>query len=296
MELSQVVQDIRVNWAKADAKRDEGLTTPADIERQDDITYGPHGTDNLLDVYRPKGADGKLPTIVNIHGGGWVYGCKEIYQFYCMSLAQRGFAVVNINYRLAPENRFPAAVEDIHAAMNWIAENGAAYGIDKDRLVMIGDSAGGQLVSHYATILTNSDFAALFGFSAPAVTVKAVGLYCGCYDGREMALNGSDEVFAEYVNTISQAPTEELLQRLDALSYMTGDFPAAFVMSSMEDFLLPAAEPMARKLESLQVPCELKIYGEKGRPEIGHVFHVNIQLPEATQCNDDACAFFRKYV
>ena len=85
-----------------DAKRDEGLTTPDCIERFDNIRYGEHER-NILDVYRPKDQKGKLPLIVSIHGGGWVYGSKEINQFYCMSLAERGFAVVNFSYRLAPE-------------------------------------------------------------------------------------------------------------------------------------------------------------------------------------------------
>ena len=76
----------------------------------------------------------------------------------------RGFTVVNINYRLAPENKFPAAVEDINMAVKFIEEQGKDYFIDKDRLVMVGDSAGGQLVSHYAAILTNPEFAKLFDF------------------------------------------------------------------------------------------------------------------------------------
>ena len=59
-----------------------------------------------LDVYRQKDATGKLPVIVSVHGGGWVYGDKERYQFYCMDLAERGFAVVNFSYRLAPEYKF----------------------------------------------------------------------------------------------------------------------------------------------------------------------------------------------
>ena len=109
MKLSKTVQDIRTNWAIADAKRDEGLTTPDEIMRFDNISYGPYGKDNLLDIYVNKNVTGIQPAIVNVHGGGWVYGCKEVYQFYCMSLALKGFTVVNINYRLAPENRFPAA-------------------------------------------------------------------------------------------------------------------------------------------------------------------------------------------
>ena len=86
---------IRYDFGKGDRKRDAGLKTPEDVKRFDDISYGPDRKYQLLDVYRLKDAEGKLPVIVSVHGGGWVYGTKETYQFYCMSLAQRGFAVVN---------------------------------------------------------------------------------------------------------------------------------------------------------------------------------------------------------
>lgn len=291
--MNPIVEDIRVNWAIADAKRDEGLTTPDDIMRFDDIPYGPYGKDNLLDIYVQKSADILQPAIVNIHGGGWVYGSKEIYQFYCMSLAQRGFSVVNINYRLAPENRFPAAVEDINRALTFIAQNGDKYFVDKDRLVLVGDSAGGNLVSHYATVYSNPQFAALFDFKVPDVEIKAVGLNCGAYDGRRMALMRNDDVFLEY---IGHNPDEAAINRVDALAYMNRNFPPAYIMSAVNDFLLCEAEPMYQHLTKLGVPCVKKIYGTEEQKEIGHVFHVNCRLSEAAQCNDGECDFFKRYV
>lgn len=285
-----------MNWAIADAKRDEGLTTPEDIRRFDDLSYGPHGKENLLDIYVQKAVTAPQATIVNIHGGGWVYGSKEIYQFYCMSLAQHGFTVVNINYRLAPESRFPSAVEDINNALTFLTKNGAKYCVDTDKLILIGDSAGGQLVSHYATIATNPEFAALFDFKVPDVTIRAVGLHCGEYDGRKLAIQEQKNLFLEYLGYMDKKPTEELLECVDALKYMTKEFPPAFIMSAENDFLHDNAEPMQKHLENLGVPCEMKIYGTKEQKEIAHVFEVNIRLPEATQCNDDACAFYKKFI
>lgn len=297
MKLSEKVMDIRVNWAISDAKRDEGLTTPEDIRRFDNIAYGPYGDENLLDIYVQKSVGTPRPTIVNIHGGGWVYGKKEIYQFYCMSLAQRGFTVVNINYRLAPENRFPAAVEDINRVMEFLEKEGAQYFADKKRLILVGDSAGGQLVSHYAAILTNPEFAKKFAFAVPKVTVKAVGLNCGTYDGRAMAADPEkDELFLEYLGCVGKKAPEELADLVDTLKYMTGNFPPAYVMSAVNDFLAPAVEPMYQHLKKLGVPCEQKIYGSKEEKEIAHVFHVNCKLREAQKCNDDECAFFRRFV
>ena len=172
--LSKIVTDIRTNWAISDRERDKGLTTPEDITRHDDISYGPCGEWNLLDIYHKKDITACQPTIVNIHGGGWVYGNKEIYQFYCMSLAQRGFTVVNFNYRLAPENKYPAALEDINSVFCFLKEHGKEYYVDTENLLVVGDSAGGQLASHYLTILTNPEFAKLFTFQTPDVKVSAV--------------------------------------------------------------------------------------------------------------------------
>lgn len=292
--LSKIVTDIRTNWAISDRERDEGLTTPEDITRHDDISYGPYGEWNLLDIYHKKDVNTCQPTIVNIHGGGWVYGNKEIYQFYCMSLAQRGFTVVNFNYRLAPENKYPAALEDINSVFCFLKEHGKEYYVDTENLLVVGDSAGGQLASHYLTIFTNPEFAKLFTFQTPDVKVRAVALNCGVYDTRNCVDTEVDEYLLEYID--KEKLTKDMWESLDTIKYMTSDFPPAFVMSAYHDFLVADAEPMYRHLQSLSVPCELRIYGSKEQEEIAHVFHVNIRLPEAGKCNDEECEFFKRFV
>ncbi len=292
--LSKIVTDIRTNWAISDRERDEGLTTPEDITRHDDISYGPYGEWNLLDIYHKKDVNTCQPTIVNIHGGGWVYGTKEIYQFYCMSLAQRGFTVVNFNYRLAPENKYPAALEDINSVFCFLKEHGKEYYVDTENLLVVGDSAGGQLASHYLTIFTNPEFAKLFTFQTPDVKVRAVALNCGVYDTRNCVDTEVDEYLLEYID--KEKLTKDMWESLDTIKYMTSDFPPAFVMSAYHDFLVADAEPMYRHLQSLSVPCELRIYGSKEQEEIAHVFHVNIRLPEAGKCNDEECEFFKRFV
>lgn len=103
---------------KSDAERDAGLVYPDNITRVEDISYGPHKM-NVLDVYIPQSAETKLPVNVSVHGGGWVYGDKELYSHYCMSLAQRGFVVVNFTYRLSPESKFPCHLEDTVKVFDW---------------------------------------------------------------------------------------------------------------------------------------------------------------------------------
>ena len=84
--------------ARSDKRRDSAIAFPEGVTQVRDISYGPYGKSSLLDVYFPEGTEGALPTIVSIHGGGYVYGSKEIYHRYCMDLARRGFTQVEVSH------------------------------------------------------------------------------------------------------------------------------------------------------------------------------------------------------
>lgn len=99
-------------------------------------------------VYTPRRPAGPAPVLVWFHGGGHVVGSLESYDTLCRQLAaQSGCLLVSVDYRLAPEHKFPAAVEDSFAALTWVAENAAAIGADPDRIAVGGDSAGGNLAA-----------------------------------------------------------------------------------------------------------------------------------------------------
>lgn len=149
----------RKRCIKADSARDANNKTPDTVERFDNIQYGLDEKYQLLDVYRPKGMNGMLPVIVSVHGGGWVYGDKDVYQYYCMSLARRGFIVVNFTYRLAPKHKHPAQLEDTNLVFEWLLAHAAQYSIDTDKIFAVGDSAGATILGLYTAILTNSQYA-----------------------------------------------------------------------------------------------------------------------------------------
>lgn len=282
--------------AKSDRKRDAGLTTPEDIERFDNIRYGVDRKYQLLDVYRPAKEKGrKLPVIVSVHGGAWIYGTKEVYQFYCMSLAQRGFAVVNFSYRLAPKYKYPAAVEDINSVFNWILANADTYGLDTDNLFAVGDSAGAHLLSVYACTLTNDSYRKYFNFSpAPEVKLRAIALNCGKYVMDEHFEEDKD--LEKLVKDILPGGgTEEERYKTTPTHFVTDQFPPTFLMTATGDFLKNQAPLMKACFDSCGVPYEYKVYGDETNA-LSHVFHCDMRLADAGICNDDECDFFRGYV
>lgn len=296
----------RASCARSDAKRDAGLVPPEDVEQRRDIPYIGDGRDRytLLDVYWPKDADGPLPVIVSTHGGGYVYGTKEVYQFYCMALAQQGFAVVNFNYHLAPERKFPVQLGELNRVLGWVRRHSGEYPFDVGNVFLVGDSAGAQITSHYAALYANPDFAALYPFRVTqGISIRAVALNCGMYDLLPAAM-GPDltsgpiprgSLYDDYLGR-DRRERPELLPMLDVLGAIDERYPPAFVMTSWYDFLRENAEPMVQLLQARGVEAEYHLYGEEGQKYMGHVFHCNVRLEEAARCNREECDFFKRHL
>ena len=282
----------RYNASKGDRVRDAAIPLPEGITECRNISYGSHGKDNLLDAYYPKGTAEPLPTIVSIHGGGYVYGNKEIYRRYGMDMARRGFAFVNFNYRLAPKWKFPTPLADTNAVMEWIVKNARRYHLDPDRILLVGDSAGAQLASQYAAMQCDPAYGALFPLKLAKVNIRALGLNCGMYDMAAQAVGPRKGLALDYLGR-EISSEDPRLQVLDAIGE---NYPPAYLTTSCHDFLRPCAEPMYLFLQSKGIEAAWKCYGSEGNEQVGHVFHVNILLPEAVSCNDDTAAFFKRFV
>jgi len=115
------------------------------VEQIENLSYGPHGKANLLDIWRPAPCPDNLPVVLYIHGGGFRSLSKDSHWIMALALARRGFLVVNINYRLSPEHAYPAHVQDVCAAWRWTLENIASHGGDPARVSIAGESAGANL-------------------------------------------------------------------------------------------------------------------------------------------------------
>ena len=317
---------IRRSFGKNDVKRDAGLKAPEDVVRVTDLAYavgagtaheastgtaheastgtareasagaaqarsanaGKLDPEQLLDIYYPAGTAEKLPIIVSVHGGAYMYGNKEVYQYYCMSLAQKGFTVVNLNYRLAPEHKFPDQLGDINSVMKFVCRTADEYWGDLENVFFVGDSAGAQMASQYLAAVTNAKYAKLLGLDVPEFKVRAAALNCGMYEldpvRDKMLIKcylGSEEVMRS--------------AKMDVLANITGDYPPCFVMTSTGDFLRGNAEPLGALLTRRGVENEVHVYGTEEEP-LGHVFHCDVRNPIAAVCNEEECEFFRRHI
>ena len=176
--------------------------------------------------------------------------------------------------------------------MGWICKNALRYHLDPQRIILVGDSAGAQLASQYAAIATNPDYASLFPITVPPITIRCLGLNCGMYDTAKIAVSPRKGVQLDYLG--KKLPDDD--PRFRVLESITADYPPAFITTACRDFLRPCAKPMYDFLTEKGIDAEWKCYGTENNEDVGHVFHVNIILSEAVQCNEDSIRFFRKHL
>ena len=288
--------------SKSDAKRDAGLEISEGIEYIRDIRYGKNRKYHTLDVCWPNvienesghktidsSAD-KLPVIISIHGGGYVYGSKELYQFYAASLARAGFTVINFDYRLAPKYHFPAPLEDLNLVLKWMMANKDDYPIDTGNVFLVGDSAGAQLASQYGVIYSNKEYRKIMGFRKPKISIRAIGLCCGLYDlKKDIEENGCKGLMKDYLTS----DPFKFGEKLDILEHLDKNFPPVYIFSSKGDFLLKNCKPMADYLRKAGVECECEIFGTE---KTGHVFHVNMRDEFGSEANRKQLEFFKKHI
>lgn len=292
-EVLDSVKEIRTVCKEGDDKRDESLPRiiPG-VERIDDIQYGDDPKWNSLDIYLPKNVDGKIPVIINIHGGGWIYGTKETYQFYGLGMAKRGFAFINPNYTLAPGVQYPKDLDEVDQYIHWVADHADEYNLDRNNVFLVGDSAGGQMAEQYVVILTNPVYREKFDYKLPNLKIRA------------LALN-SPLVFimdpGALITPTRAYFTPEVLDNpanqdvLDVEKYITSDFLPTFISTANQDVIHDLAVRLGGFMRAREVEVVQKSWGDDKHPE-PHVFLINQKDKLADEANDEEAEFFRKHM
>ena len=228
---------------------------PSMASVEDIAAEGPHGAVPLR-VYRPHAVaqDRAAPVVMFFHGGGWVVGDLETHDVFCRHLADAaGAVVVAVDYRLAPEHKFPAAADDCIAATTWVASHASDLGIDAKRIAVAGDSAGGNLATVVALACADG---------GPKITAQAL-----VYPAVDMRLahesytrvgsgftltSGSMKWFRDHY--LAGAHQIEDWRASPILSPDLGKTPPAYVTVATLDPLHDEGEAYAKALEAAGVP------------------------------------------
>ncbi len=210
-------------------------------------------------VYRPEGEE-PFAGLIWLHGGGWVVGSLDSHDGVCRALCRRAGALVcSVDYRLAPEHRFPAALEDAWTATRWAASEAAALGLDPARLAVGGDSSGGNLAA--AVALRARDAGVPLALQVLAYPVTDHRFDTGSYeefaDGYGLTREGMRWFWERYLGPHGDGslPEASPLRAPD----LRGVAPA-LVQTAEADVLRDEGEAYARRLEQADVPVTLSRY------------------------------------
>lgn len=284
-----------------------GKSTAAEMDRHvpdtplremTDVAYA--DDDSLtLDVYTAADDGEVRPTVVWIHGGAWISGSTADVDPYMRILADAGYTAIAVNYTLGPEAIYPTAVIEINEAMAYIDEHAEDLSVDATQLVIAGDSAGGQLASQMATLVTNPAYAELMDIDPAWSSDQLVGavLNCGVYDMRAMTDLpgiigwGFKIALWSYTGTKDWA-AESPGATMSTIEFVTSDFPPTYISGGNGDGLTwLEGIPMAQRLRSLDVPVTDVFWPADHEPALPHEYQFHLDTDEAQHALEETLAF-----
>jgi acetyl esterase/lipase len=241
-----------------------------------DVAYGP-GPRNRLDIYAPESA-ANAPVVVFFYCGGWTMGSRSVYRFFGTALAKRGIVVVIPDYRLYPEVKFPAFMEDAAAAVAWTETHVAGYGGDPRRLFVMGHSAGGQIG---ALLTLNDAYLKAVGMT-PHDIAGFIGV-SGAYDFLPLTNPTYKIIFGP----------EEHWPLSQPITFATVEAPPMLLVTGKDDdTVLPRnAEHLTARLRALGRPVTMKVYAGVGHITIMGAFSPLLSF--LAPVRDDAIDFIR---
>jgi acetyl esterase/lipase len=285
--------------SNSDTKRKAAQSAPEGIVGRYDFNYaGDDDQNHMLDIYYPKDAQGKLPLILDIHGGGWYYGDRKLNEFYCMWLAKQGFAVASLSYTLCAKATVYRQIQECFQALEYLYNNADELDIDKNNFFVTGDSAGG----HLAAMVTNASFSQTLAKALdvkPIVKPRAVCFTCPSLE--TAARSVSHSFMKLYFNAVlgKDYAKDDKYKNMDFSANLSDDMCPAFFISAYGDFLANETRQGYELVKSRGIDAQLCLYEKqqiKGH-KLGHVF--NVLYPhweEAQQANTAMCDFFKKYI
>jgi acetyl esterase/lipase len=256
---------------------------PADVVTLLDERYGEE-PDMLLDLYRPGGAEGPLPLVLWVHGGGWVGGSKEEIGGYCKLLAGAGLAVAAPRYSLAPEHRYPTPARQAMAALAFLRREAERLQLDADRIAVAGDSAGAHVAAQLGALVTTPGYAAALGVepALAAEQLRCLVLACGPYD-LELARRPASPLGRRFMRAVLWAYSgkrgfldDPAFATWSVVDHVGPAFPPVLVTVGNADPLAPHSERFVAALRAQGVEPETVFFPDDHRPPLGHEYQFDL--------------------
>ena len=250
----------RTAWSAPSPLEQKAAAVVREADLTRDLEYArPKGKSLKLDLYRPRGFSGSLPTVVFIHGGGWTKGDKA--RPVPAVLVGFGYAVASINYRLATDAPFPAQIQDCKAAVRWLRAHAREYRLNSDRVGVWGSSAGG----HLAALLALSPDRPEWEVGENLEQSSQVQAACDFFGPTDLTEVPSGPLAKQQMALVQQlvgGPPEqrkELTRAASPLFHVTPAAPPFFIAHGIDDDLVSIAHSrkLYRALRERQVPAEL---------------------------------------
>jgi acetyl esterase/lipase len=230
---------------------------------QPDVVYNTaNNTPLKLDVWYPRDSQTPTPTLVYIHGGGWIFGSKEgaVYQF--LPFLEKGWRVVNVEYRMASNSLAPGAVEDTRCALRWIFRNAKQYNFDTSKIVLTGHSAGGHLslitgMLPDGTALDNRCYASE-KYGDVKMKVAAIINWYGISDVNDL-ISGENLKNYAVMWMGSQPDAAEIARQVSPLTYVRAGLPPVMTIHGDKDDVVPFSQAVRlhEALDKAKVPNRL---------------------------------------
>ena len=262
---------------------------PDEIQEIKDIEY--KNIDSLslqLDIYKLKNLDEPAPVMIFIHGGAWRTGKRSDYLPYLIDYAKKGYITITVSYRLVKKSTFPAAVQDVNCAVRWIRSHSADYGIDSDKMVLIGGSAGG----HLAMMVGYAGDEPMFNKDCSIENSSGVKVVINLYGPGDLTTPYAKGMYQtiDFIGS-SYEDNPESYKLASPKTYITPDDPPTLTFHGTIDSLVPISQSdsLDSWLSKAGVPHDY--HRLKGWP---HTMDVSVKVNEYCQFYIDA--FLEKYL
>ncbi|NVM94154.1 alpha/beta hydrolase [Arthrobacter wenxiniae] len=280
------------------------------VRHWDDIDFvGDHIRWHRLDVIAPAGgrtAEGRLPVYIYFHGGGWTSGDKASLTKYCASQAAFGLVVVNLNYRMAPHFHLGHVLEDANEALAWVGLHIREFGGDAQRIVLGGDSAGGQISALTAAATFRPELAEHYALipALPATSLRGLVQHCSIVDfsvffdkGFVLSLNFIRMLLPHggqrRAGGMAKHRLREESRYMSPIEWLDSRCPPVFITTSERDFFYSSNINFIHRLDQHGVPVDSMVYGWKNT-NTEHTWQQNFRYPESQEVYGRLQSFISK--